>query len=225
MKRLHNTVLFGLLIISLCFPSIVVAQDASWGIGLLEIDYESPEISLYDSPNGNIKGSLGREQHELSYRENGPRLIFPENSFRQISLDEERLTVFKEQDGFIQIFSNEEENQTWVSLSELAKTNSHYEPWIDFMSNPEHSYFAIEFGMNIRTGPGAQFKRIITAKGEKFSISTTGKMNGLWAEVIITEYDLDYCDGDSKIIREHRGHMKILDDKGFPNVWFGGPCC
>lgn len=229
MKNIQNTIFFSFLIILFSFPSKAISQDSSWGIGLLKIDYERHEIKLYDAPKGAIKGSLGMEgsngYHELTYREEGPSLIFPENAFRRINLDESRLTVFKEQDGFIQIFSADGESQAWVSLIELAKTKSQYEPWIDFMSDPNNLFFAQNYGMNIRVEPAAHSKRITTAKGEKFSIKPTGIINGLWAEVIVVEYDQDYCHGGSKIIREYRGHMKILDDKGYPNVWFGGPCC
>ncbi len=229
MKNLKNFYILRLLALSLCCSNLGIAQDASWGIGLLRVDFELEEIKVYDAPNGNIKGSLGMEDFggrpELSYREDGPSLIIPGTAWRKINMDEYGLTVFKEEDGFIQIFAKEGEGLIWVSLVEIAQTKFQYQAWINFMANSEHVFYTIGFGMNVRTEPNASATRITTAKGENFSIHPTGTTNGIWAEVIILEYDSDYCDEKRNLLKESRGYMKILDDAGFPNVWFGGYCC
>ena len=229
MKNLKNLYILSLLALSLGASNSGMAQDASWGVGLLRMDYEIEDLKVYDAPNGNVKGSLGMEafggRPELTYRENGPSLIIPETAWRKINMDEYGLTVFKEEDGFIQLFAEDAEDRIWVSLVEIAQTKFQYQAWIDFMTKSEHVFYTIGYGMNVRMEPSATATRITTAKGDHFSIHPTGTSNGIWAEVIILEYDSDYCDEKRNLVKESRGYMKILDDAGFPNVWFGGYCC
>ncbi len=195
------------------------------GVSVLCAYYKSHSLNVYDAPNGTIKGSLSvDERGELSYAEDGPRLVIDQNALLKVNIDEFRLKVFKEENGFIKIFSSSNSNQAWLSLIELAKTVYYYIPWIDFMSNPGHHFFANKHGMNVRSEPRASAERIAAVKGMKCTIIPTGATDGLWAEVIIKEYDAEYCEEDQKLIGERRGYMKILDDKGYPNVWFGGYC-
>ncbi len=224
MKR-NRIIFIGIVLSMICFPAKAISQDESWGIGTLSAYYKSHSLNVYDAPNGTIKGSLSVDDRgELSYWEDGPRLAIDHNAILQVNLDEFRLKVFQEENGFIKIFSSGNSNQAWLSLIELGKTVYYYIPWIDFMSNPSHHFFANNYGMNVRSEPRASAERITAVKGMKFTIIPTGATDGLWAEVIIKEYDAEYCEENRKLIRESRGYMKILDDKGYPNVWFGGYC-
>ncbi len=225
MMKNNQIGLIGILLFILCFPTKGISQDESWGIGTLSAYYKSHTLTVYNAPNGTIKGSLSVDDRgEIAYWEDGPRLIVDGDAKLQVNIDEFRLKVFKEEEDFIQIFSNDSTDQAWLSLVEIAKTVYYYVPWIDFMSTPSQDFFAQSFGMNLRSEPSASGELITTAKGMNFTIIPTGSTNGLWAEVIVMEYDAEYCEENRKLIKESRGYMKILDDKGYPNVWFGGYC-
>lgn len=208
-------------------PLVGTSQDANWGIGFLEIGHEIHSLNLYDAPHGTNTGTLGKESlddHRLMWREEGPSLIIPPGAFQKINMDLFGLIVFQEQDGFIKIFSKNGEQDVWISLIEVSQTQTIYRPWIKYMTGTSAPLFALNYGMNVREQPDAKATKIVTAKGEKFNIEPTGRTNGLWAEVIIKEYDNDYC-SKRNLIKEYQGWMKILDNEGYPNIWFGGYCC
>ena len=68
-------------------------------------------------------------------------------------------------------------------------------------------------------------EKIVTMKGETFLIKLTGKTNGNWAEVKVSEMDIPPCDGDAHEVNTYSGWIKAIDDKGFPNIWYNVVGC
>lgn len=228
MRNFQKSILASLFTLLFCCPFVAISQNASWGIGFLEIHPTNHSFNIYDAPKGQPVGTFGFEENfsEAIWREErGISLAIPPEAYIKISMDSYGFVVTQQQNGFIQLLLEGAEGSAWVSIAELAKTSSKYSSWITFMSNSQEHFYALSYGMNVRAQPNAKAERITTAKGENFDIRLTGATEGLWAEVIILEYDSDYCDNDRKLIKESRGWMKVLDDAGYPNIWTGGYCC
>lgn len=216
------------LIYVLCFPLFLSAQQEEWGKGLLMLPIDSAiHINLYNTPNGEFAGTLGTEKsYDGMYFRNvwreagGISLIIPDEALLEYEYEISGFIVYEKQQDFIQILFPKGERIAWVSISELEKKGASYQSWMTFMTQTNRTFFTLEYGMNVRKKPSVRGERIFTVKGDQFEITPTGKTKGLWAEVIIKEYDSEYCEGNHNLLKEYRGWLKILDDKGFPNLWY-----
>lgn len=217
-------------------PILVSAQIDEWGIGVLELPYENNEfIHVYDRPNGTIEGTLGMERniHNTDFRiltwrdgeHGGPRMHIPKEALIEIGYEIDGLVVRKEEDGFLKIMYPKGELTAWVSLEELTKAGFLYYSWKKFMLRGRQTFFTMSYGMNLRERPGIDGTYILTVKGDQFEIELTGKSEGLWAEVVVKEFSTIYCEEPHKLVNTYTGWMKILDDKGYPNLWFYARGC
>ena len=93
-------------------------------------------------------------------------------------------------------------------------------PWKECFLKRNTGFFAPETGLNLRSGPGIHNSKIVTLRGDSYSITLTGKLNGLWAEVEVELWEGNCCEEDCKVINNYKGWIKLLDNKGYPNVWF-----
>ncbi len=220
-----------ILLLLLILPILLPAQNSAWGIGVLSLPYDSNgKINVYDAPNGKTEGSLGVEENiyapgtrTIIWRDGkfgGPRMHIPDEAVISIGYEIQGLIVHEERDGHLKIMYREGEIISWIAIEELQKEGFIYQPWISFMSDPNRTFFTMSYGMNIREQPNINATRILTVKGDQFEIEPTGKTKGLWAEVVIKEYNSVYCEEPHHLIKTYHGWMKILDDEGFPNVWF-----
>ncbi len=222
------------LFIVLLFPIMLAAQSDEWGIGVVELPYDSKKsINVYNSPNGNIEGSLGMENSKydagyrvISWRDDaGPNMHIPQEALIAVGYEIDGLIVHKEQDGFLKIMYTEGDFLAWVSIAELRKAGFSYKSWKMFVVYSGRTFYTMNYGMNVRTTPKANGDLVLMVKGDEFEIEPTGKSDGLWAEVIIKEYNSEYCEEPHDLIKTYHGWMKILDDKGFPNIWFYAKGC
>lgn len=209
------------------FPMFLLAQAAEWGVGVLMLPLESKGlITTYDLPSGNENGTLGMEEDtnnrlNLSWREEeGVQMAIPSEGIISIGYEISGLIIHKEQDGFLKIMYRSGDISAWIPINKLQESGFVHQPWIQFMSNKHRTFFTMEYGMNLRDQPNIKGNKILTVKGNQFEITPTGKVKGFWAEVVISEYDTVYCEAPHDLIKIYYGWMKILDDKGFPNVWF-----
>ncbi|MFK7806946.1 MAG: hypothetical protein AB8F74_04005 [Saprospiraceae bacterium] len=217
----------NLLLFLLISPILCLAQENSWGIGILRVHPDcTTEINVYNAPHGKVTGTLTRESGDQYPRriewldEMGPRMYIPDNALLEVEYEINAIIVFEAKDGFLRIMFSEGEFTSWVSEEDLKGPEFSYWPWMKFMLDSGNSFFTSGYGMNVREAPTVKASRILTVKGDQFDISPTGKHEGLWAEVIIKEYDSVYCEEPHNLVKTYKGWMKILDDKGFPNVWF-----
>lgn len=222
---------FQILLSILFFPMLLSAQSNEWGIGVLKLPYDNYKtINVYDCPNGKITSTLGLENSidDLGYQKitwrdgkhGGLRIHIPNNALIQIGYEIDGLVVKKETDGFLKIMYTEGDLIAWVSLVEIKKAGFIYYPWKQFMVSSGQTFFTTNYGMNVRQKPSINEPVVIMVKGDQFEIELTGKTKGLWAEVVIKEFDSVYCEAPHQLINTFLGWMKILDDEGYPNVWF-----
>lgn len=210
----------------LAFPLLISAQGNDWGIGILSFaNIQDAGMSIYNGPHGEVIGNLAMQKSsnnsdavEINWRnEQGISMIIPKDALMEIGYEVNGMIVFEEVDGYICILNKGEH---WVSIEELKAEGYMYTSWIDFMSAAGRWFMPIFYSMNVRTDPSASASLVVTVTGENFEIEPTGKSEGLWAEVIIKKYDSDYCEEPHNLIDTYKGWMKMVDDSGYPNVWF-----
>ncbi len=207
------------------------AQQKEWGIGVIDLQYDNEaHVSVYDSPNGKITGTLGMEPglkedylRTITWRDQehgGPRMYIPEEAYLEIGYEINGLVVRAEKEGFLKIMYSEGDLTAWISQEELKEKGMLYIPWIEFMNDPNRIFFTREYGMNLRVKPEVKSNKILLVRGDQFEIQPTGNIQGLWAEVEVKEYNSEYCELPHELVRTYKGWLKILDDLGFPNLWF-----
>ncbi len=226
MNQIHPSTIAILLILFLCNPFFSVAQDTSWGVGFLRFPYgEKCNFPLYNAPNGDKNSLLTAEERSFGFPEwtdasgQSPRYAIPQTAYEKISMDEVGFFVYKEQDGFIKLMFTSSGPSYWASLAEIEKAGAVYQPWIRFITDSKHTFYTVNYGMNVRESPGVNAKKILTVKGDNFKIEPTGSTQGNWAEVIIREYEEKESFEEPKLKKEFRGWMKVVDNEGFPNIW------
>ncbi|MFK7770662.1 MAG: hypothetical protein AB8F94_00930 [Saprospiraceae bacterium] len=204
-----------------------LTDEEIWGIGLLQLPYEGKMLfKLYDAPNGNKNGTLGMEEKEegpssqVWRNTEGIWLTTPERAIMEYDYEIDGFIVLQEKDSFIQILPFDGGEESWASIAEIEKEGAKYQSWKDFMITSNRNFFTSDYGMNLRVSPTIEAEKILTVKGDQFEIKLTGKTEGLWGEVMVEEYDSDYCSSPRNLVKEHRGWLKLLDDKGFPNLWY-----
>lgn len=224
---MRTQILFSLLIA----VNSLFAQQNEWGIGVIDLQYDNVEhIYVYDSPNGKVTGTLGMEPRlnddnlrTITWRDiehGGPRMYIPEEALIEIGYEINGLVVREEKNGFLKIMYTKGAIISWVSKEELKEKGMLYTPWIEFMNNPNMVFFTMDYGMNLRVKPDVNSGKILLVKGDQFEIQPTGNIQGLWAEVEVKEYNSVYCESPHELVETYKGWIKILDDLGFPNIWF-----
>jgi len=110
----------------------------------------------------------------------------------------------------------------WISSSELEKVNFYVIDWMSFLLAEKTGFYpATEKGLVLREEPNPKSKGVIWVKNVNYLITLSGKTEGQWAEVKVTwpRFGL----GEKKEAKPqtyYKGWIKILDDKGYPNIWF-----
>ncbi|MFK8054814.1 MAG: hypothetical protein AB8F78_01740 [Saprospiraceae bacterium] len=209
--------------------SQLLALEESWGEGLIQCNSDSKfSIDVFDSPCGFPIGSLSFEVERAMRQptgfvwreERGISMTLPEEVFLETGYEITSLIVHEERDSFVKILRTDMDQEFWISIEELSDSGFLYQPWIEFMAKSGRSFFTVNYGMNCREKPNAAGERLLTVKGDQFEIEPTGEVTGYWAEVIVREFNSAYCEEPHELIETYHGWMKILDDAGFPNVWF-----
>jgi len=224
----------SVLVAYFCFlPLISFCQDESWGVGIINGIYESNgdyvekcSVHILNAPGGHPVGYLSYEKVD-HYSERfvwessaGESLSISQDNLRETSYEKSSLLVFAEQDGFVRIIGADEKEQYWVSIDELEEGGLIYQSWLTFMTTNDRSFLTFKYKMNCRSAPSVDAKKLLTVSGHNFEIAPTGEVEGLWAKVDVKEYNSDYCEGAHQLVYTYHGWMKILDDAGYPNVWF-----
>lgn len=222
---MKNIVLLNLLCL---LPYALFSQGTDWGIGIIKFPETEVGVSIYSNPKGNESGYFEMSKYGTQtygvrpvWRdESGIGLIIPESAQLEIDYEKSGLLVFESREGHVKIFDNNRQREQWLSLEDLREKGFEYLPWIDFMTNPNQWFLPYFYGMNLREAPNTSAPILVLAKGEQFEITPTGKVDGFWAEVIIEEYDSVYCESPHNLVKSYIGWIKILDDAGYPNIWF-----
>lgn len=114
----------------------------------------------------------------------------------------------------------------WVNLEDFEPHELMYYSWVEFFNKFDISLFAVDTIL-LKEEPDENSKTIVKINDLRYTLSMTGKQKGIWSEVKIQKYfDQKGIFGNfPKPTNEYKGWIKILDNKGSPNVWFYAKGC
>jgi len=209
-----------------------------WGIGLIsfsaEVSYfgdpfhlpRDQKLAYFDSPNGAYAGYLIFQQHdhqsELSISPlSEERQIATWEDSRETDYEVRSLLVFERRDNWVKVLHHTTKGGKWLNLEALKAHNLYYRDWLQYLTDHPTTFSPPQdFGLNLRKGAGVSYQKLESLKGDSYSIQLSGKTTlGTWAEVKVIKYDGYPCE-DRAEIASWTGWIKVLDDKGFPNIWY-----
>ncbi|MEZ4829638.1 MAG: hypothetical protein R3C61_25630 [Bacteroidia bacterium] len=188
------------------------------------------DFPIYASPGGPVIGTLqspGGKEYQW-----GRPFFTPAGTTthtevdlrdgREIAYDAAGLIFHEEKDGYLRVLHHTLQKPAWIKIANLRAC--HLQPvfWMDFVLEMGPSLFHPNdnFAMNLRNSPSASGEKLTAIKGDLYMVKFTGKREGMWAETEVTLYDFHPCEGDAKELQTWKGWVKLMDDKGFPNIWF-----
>jgi hypothetical protein len=209
------------------------SYDPYWGIGIIGpvgnevLNFPAAMIRLYDSPGGKRKYFLWKESEDKVVL--GPEkgvIVGIVNSDDWIEVGYEALCLkyYQKRGSFILVLVHSRPGGFWISARELEKANSCIAEWKDFLLSERSGYYPnVKEGLVLRKKPSIKSESIVLLKQEDpsdYMITLTGKTQGLWAEVKVTTNGFYPCVEAKVKKRNYSGWIKILDNKGSPNIWF-----
>ncbi|MEM7655284.1 MAG: hypothetical protein AAF399_04080 [Bacteroidota bacterium] len=215
-----------LLFLAGIMPSCLFAQVAApefhlWGIGLLH----HTSATEHFSRDSLLPHLIGMPTYANAQGESTgvfEELDILEADLREYAYGTEGLIFLEEKNGYLRVLYRTTKGGLWLSREDLQQRGWEMEKWMDFFLHFSPTLFprALGVNMNLRTMPFAHSKRLTTMTDDAFFIRLTGKTNGLWAEVEVQEWEGTYCEDQGKLQNEWTGWVKLLDDRGYPNLWF-----
>ncbi|MFC1887441.1 hypothetical protein ACFLYK_01385 [Candidatus Cloacimonadota bacterium] len=140
--------------------------------------------------------------------------------FKEIGYEGIVLKYYEVMGDFLRVLIHTSNVKCYIKKSELRKTKFVQMSWMQFMIKRDDVFYALDSDINLQTGVGAAKENILTLRGDIFEIKLTGKTKGLWAEVVVEEYDSHICVGDHNLLNKYEGWIKFLNDSGYPNIWY-----
>jgi hypothetical protein len=194
------------------------------GVNAMYLNFPLAEIELYVNPG---------QKCGIIYKKNGLNLMYKVSStaFRVDNKDLAEtecagycLKYFERKGDLVKVLVNTTEKGLWISLTELNYLRFVPRTWMDIFIDKKTFFFSqVGVGINLRSEPDQKSKKITLLKGNHYAISLTGKTEGLWAEVNVGHYDNFPCSAKTssqKPSEERNGWIKVIDDAGYPNIWF-----
>lgn len=198
-------------------------------------------FNVYSSPNGEIIGKLSRLNNSLEDEQELYKLYFIEKNtkkqellnlsdFQEIGYEIWALKYIDSKNNFIKV---ELKNQNfWINKDEILRKGFKVVNWQTFLlENADNllGYYANDKGLNLREEPNDNSKIIATVKGDLFEIKPTPENVNIWTKVKIRKYKKHPClsdlDETELIEYELEGWLKLVDENGFPNVWYYARGC
>jgi hypothetical protein len=245
--KMHRIILILFLTANACF-----AQQYQRGLILPDFDKLDEEdvcciyspvkgFSVYDGPNGIKIGTFLLNRDSKSDNEALYNLLLlnvsnqiidtiKRSNFKEIGYEVWALSYFERKNGYVRVT-----NRTvdfWLSEMEISKRNFRVENWMNFLiTNAENllGYYANDPGLNLRTQPSIESELLLTIKGDLFEIVPTSEFIGNWVKIKINKYTQHPCESmlqqDELIEYSLEGWIKIVDERGEPNVWYYSRGC
>jgi len=224
-----------ILFIILCLSTSMYAQEDIAGLVMPDTGFKScciyiPDsgLKLYNKPNGSLKGSiyLGKpDQHNEVYtafiKANGIEKEIDHTTLDIVGYETMALKFVDIASGYAKL-----QNDYWISIKELKSKDMKLVSWMDYAVNKGIQWYANDPGLNLRTGPSTDFKKIVTLKGDLFGITPTGETKEKWSKVDIIQSNEHPCTGgDDRIINTYSGWVKLISEENTLNVWYYAKGC
>ncbi len=204
------------------------------GVGVLMIDPKKDGSGLNfpkdpiptRASKGAVTGTLRRKEGRLWIDQNP---VEP-GDLQMVSDESYFLKVYQKTDKQVLVLQKTRKSGYWIKLADLEGARYRFVSWLEYMkAKPERWYIHERVRLNLRTRPDPGSKKVLLVREGRFLIDLTTKTDGRWAEVTVTEYERDPCEreghiDDLHIVKTYRGWLKVIDDDGFPNIWFPIGC-
>ena len=198
-------------------------------------------FTVYSEPNGELIGLLTKNVYQNIGDQSPYRIYFVDQKdktetqielqyFREIGYELWALTYTERQDEFVKIkYKNK---NFWLKESELHEVGFQLVEWQSFITDNVNNllgFYANEPGLNLREKPNTNARIIKTLKGDNVQILPTKEHNGLWTKVKVIITKKHPCKTDlteeENRMEELEGWVKIIDDRGLPNIWYYSRGC
>ncbi|MGK7392215.1 MAG: SH3 domain-containing protein [Candidatus Cyclobacteriaceae bacterium M2_1C_046] len=194
-------------------------------------------FKVYKYPGGVLSGSLKINPYKK--KQDDPFVVIIKNNsiiseidlnnFYQVGYEEYAIKYFNKKGNFVQIIN--EDSELWLDVRNIEQEKFETITWRDFLiknSGKVLGYYANDPGLNLREAATTNSKVIKTLEGDLFQITPTKETKGNWVKVLVKKFKEHPCVNgfDEDLIQyELEGWVKIVDDKGLPNVWFYSRGC
>lgn len=196
---------------------------------------------IYNSPNGQNVGKLihqtdnqpnGKEYYKLYFipSNSNPARQIEISKFQEVGYEVFAIPYFQRKDGFVRVLDSTED--FWLSEDEVKTKGFLIKSWQNFLSSKVGDllgFYANEPGLTLRKEPNQYSEVVETLKGDLFEISPLNQHDGPWTKVKVKKYKEHPCNSNLKqeeiVEFEMEGWVKIIDDKGLPNVWYYSRGC
>ena len=192
-------------------------------------------FSFYEVPNGDFKGKilpgppleLNNSEPEidtlLSATVVGTSIraqMIPLNFFFQTSDERYHLSFEQKENDYVLVFSKTFKG--WIPVEEITDKGFELINWMEFYGKSKgRMIHPVEKLAPIRLSPSTDAKIIETADELYSEISSTGKCEGPYCFVQVTQYRNPYDPTKSReenIIKKYKGWLQIVDELGKPLV-------
>ncbi len=141
------------------------------------------------------------------------------------------LKIYRQQDGYVQVLRDVYGENAWIRAADVQLTGFlviDYLRWLVREGKTTGLTPVLpDSGITLREHPDFSSRRILRIPAEEafyFDIEFSGRIDGTWAEVIV-KYSTERC-GDAAEnplypdTTRFSGWIKVIDQQGFPNIWY-----
>lgn len=213
------------------------AQSTVWGAGIvipekgiseLAINMPYTSFELLDSPGGKKAGTIFMKNSlNLVYSLNSKMIVcrVSADDITEVAAHGYCLKYYQAQGDFIKVLQASTGTGLWLSRTELKYLHLAPQDWFSFLVTRKSGFHpVVDIGLNLRQEPDAAGKKIVLMKGDRYMIDLDGQTDGLWAKVTVKRFASRPCASSDPAgltpLEQLSGWIKIVDDKGFPNIWF-----
>lgn len=172
---------------------------------------------------------MGTDVVEIAYESRG------DGEFVSCAYAKSCLKVYQCDGDFVRVLRSVDGVGVWIRVTDLHQVGYLPMGYADWLVGEQDSLAALQLperGITVREQPGFSSQKLVTIPSRQafnFSLDFTGRINGLWAEVDVC-YHRDRCEMPTKDPLYADGHcfsgwVKILDQQGFPNLWYNTEGC
>lgn len=218
--------------------SLIQSQiDSSWGIGIIShrernmaesLNMAELPISAYDSPQGRQIGIIIRDPTSISYPHFGfylrlnddEQVGIARSDYREIKYEGSCLKYYEAKQKFVKVLLHSYKNGVWVNEADLG--DFYAQNWSTFLLKKKETFFRLQdTPLKIYKTPAVNSPIVTSVQGTKYYIRLTENVNGNWAQVVIEEFDQPYCSSNEQnLIKNWKGWISLLSDRGNPRIWF-----
>jgi hypothetical protein len=215
--------------------SVMGPRDSTeWGIGVIKWDHDKYVKGVNQNKTYTIGATLIRLDNATTFPVKSTDLVFAGHYGNQF------LKVFEIKNTLYKVLVNSIEGGLWIEFDELNSKGLTFNTYYSVLFNDNPSSVGVwrnspgslgvnlfKSCLNLRTDATVDSKIIKciskNVDDRKFHRIDIEYHSGAWAFIVVNEFVIEPNQGEGchyKLQNETRGWAKIIDDKGYPNLWF-----